>query len=316
MAEGDHPFLLKLTNDTKYADAEIADTIHVFKAVTLTPKVPTIFNDNPTVITFTGPEVQEHCPLTLEIGNETFGGYYYRYGEGEVEINVAQIGTNTVNYIYENPEENLMAKGSFNIIVLAKPKLQAESFTINEIQRKYYKVRLLDADGKPMAGEKVTVFIDLSKYKTAKTNKDGYAQVKIIGSDLYSKDLDLTTTYKTLSVNNVLHFKKVIKEITSFKKTNAKTVTFQIKTYKVDGKFLTGKKVTFKFNKKTYKTKINKKGIAKVDVKASAFLKCKVGKLYPLKVTLGENTFTSNYKFLKVKPKLSYVSGKYAVGKA
>jgi hypothetical protein len=209
-----------------------------------------------------------------------------------------------------------MAKGSFNIIVLAKPKLQAESFTINEIQRKYYKVRLLDADGKPMAGEKVTVFIDLSKYKTAKTNKDGYAQVKIIGSDLYSKDLVLTTTYKTLSVNNVLHFKKVIKEITSFKKTNAKTVTFQIKTYKVDGKFLTGKKVTFKFNKKTYKTKINKKGIAKVDVKASAFLKCKVGKLYPLKVTLGENTFTSNYKFLKVKPKLSYVSGKYAVGKA
>lgn len=316
LAEGDHPFLLKLTNDTKYADVEISDTIHVSKEISLTPNVPTVFNNNPTLITFTGPKVHEHCSLLLEIGNESFWGYYYAFGEGEVEINVAKTGTYRVNYFYENPEESLVAKGSFNLKVLSKPKLQAKSITMYDIESKYYKVRLLDSNGKPMAGEKVTVFIDLSKYKTAKTDKDGYAKVKIVGSDLYSDDLDLTTTYKTLSVHNRLYFKTVMKEITSFKKTNAKTVTFQIKTNKVNGKFLTGTKVTFKFNQKTYTAKINNKGIAKVDVKKSAFTKCKVGKIYQLKVTLGANSFTSNYKFLKVKPTLSYVSGMYAAGKS
>lgn len=314
LSEGDHPILVKLTNDTKYRDAESSHYIHVYRAINITPKIPSaVFNNNPTTITFEGPIVNSTTGLSARIDGEWFDGYYYHSGSGEVKIKSKNLGVQTVDYFYENTEDNVMAKGSFNITVLPKPKIKAGSLTMTDIENKNYKIRLVDAHGKPMTGKKLTVYIDLTKLKTVKTDKNGYASVKIKGSDVYDSNIDIT--YKTLKVTKNLVVKRVLKEITSFKKTNAKSVTFQLKTFKVNGKYLTGKKVVFKFNKKTYKVKIDKKGIAKKTVKQTAFSKCKVGKVYTLKATLGDSTFTSNYKFLKVKPKVSYVSGMYAVGK-
>ena len=67
---------------------------------------------------------------------------------------------------------------------------------------------------------------------------------------------------------------------------------------KVNKKYLKGKKVTLKFNKKTFKVKTNKKGVAKVKVKLSK------KKTYKFKVKfLGDSTFKKISKKGKVKIK-------------
>ena len=58
---------------------------------------------------------------------------------------------------------------------------------------------------------------------------------------------------------------------------------------KVNGKYLKNKKVTLKFNKKTFKVKTNKKGIATFTIKNSVFKMLKVGKKYNYKVTYLKN---------------------------
>ena len=60
-------------------------------------------------------------------------------------------------------------------------------------------------------------------------------------------------------------------------KKSAKKLTLKA-TLKKGSKLLKGKKVTFKFNGKTYKAKTNSKGIAKVTIKKSVLKKLKVGK--------------------------------------
>ena len=61
---------------------------------------------------------------------------------------------------------------------------------------------------------------------------------------------------------------------------------------KVNGKYLKAKVLKIKFNKKTYKVKTNKKGVATWKVKKSMFKKLKAGKKYKYTVTYGEDTVT------------------------
>ena len=56
------------------------------------------------------------------------------------------------------------------------------------------------------------------------------------------------------------------------------------------GSPLKGKKVTFKFNGKTYKAKTNKKGIAKVTIKKNVLKKLKIGKKVKYQVKYGKLT--------------------------
>ena len=61
---------------------------------------------------------------------------------------------------------------------------------------------------------------------------------------------------------------------------------------KVNGKYFKAKLLKIKFNKKTYKVKTNKKGVATWKVKKSMLKKLKAGKKYKYTVTYGEDTVT------------------------
>ena len=120
-----------------------------------------------------------------------------------------------------------------------------------------YKVRVFGDDGKPVkAGEKVTFAIGNKKY-TKKTDKNGYAKLKITSKPgLYA----IKATYKDFSIANRVYVKQVIKAKTgSLGRGNLKTIKVQIKFL---GKNKKNKLIKVKFNKKTYKAKTNKKGVA------------------------------------------------------
>ena len=125
-----------------------------------------------------------------------------------------------------------------------------------------YKVRVFDDNGQPAkAGKKVTFAIG-KKVTVKYTDKNGYARIKIHSTPgIY----EIGARYQNFFVKNYLTVKQVLKPLTSFKN---KAVQSKIK-YKVKllGKNNKNKKIKVKFNKKTYKAKTNKKGIAKFYLK-------------------------------------------------
>ena len=102
-----------------------------------------------------------------------------------------------------------------------------------------------------------------------------------------------SNTHKVVVKPSVyLTLKKVVPKKTAKKLT----LTASLKIYKKAAK---NKKVTFKFNKKTYKVKTNKKGIAKLTIKKSILKKLKVGKKITYQVTYGKKTVKYTVKVKK-----------------
>lgn len=125
-----------------------------------------------------------------------------------------------------------------------------------------YKVRVYGEDGKPLkAGKTVTFKINGKKYYK-KTDKNGYAKLKITNKPGYYY---IYATYKDYTVYNTVYVKPVLKQLSSFRGR------FLISSFKYKIKFLgknkKNKKIKVKFNKKTYKAKTNKKGIATFNLK-------------------------------------------------
>ncbi len=125
---------------------------------------------------------------------------------------------------------------------------------------KSYKVRVFDDNGNPVkAGQKVTFFIN-NKKTVKKTDKNGYATLKITSTPgLYT----ISAIYKDFIVSNNLVVKNPFKVKMAKKNKNSK-VKF---TVKLLGKNKKNKLVKIKFNKKTYKAKTNKKGVANFKLK-------------------------------------------------
>jgi hypothetical protein len=82
-------------------------------------------------------------------------------------------------------------------------------------------------------------------------------------------------------------------------KKSAKKLVLQATLKKVNGKYLKGKKITFKFNGKKYTAKTDKKGIAKVTIKSNILKKLKVGKKITYQATYVKDTVKKTVKVKK-----------------
>jgi hypothetical protein len=104
----------------------------------------------------------------------------------------------------------------------------------------------------------------------------------------------ITAIYKNKKLSKKVSVKHVISLKTSkIKKSSKLVLKASLK------KSLKNKIVTFKFNGKTYKAKINSKGIAKVIVKKSALKNLKVGKKVTLKATYLKDTVKKSVRVKK-----------------
>ena len=138
-----------------------------------------------------------------------------------------------------------------------------KNINLDYTQSTNYKIRVYADNGQVAgAGEKVVITLN-GKSATVKTDKNGYATLKI--SSLLPKTYTITAKYKGVTVSNNVVVKQVLTaKNMQFKRYNAKKYSA---TLKINGKAIKNKKITFKINGKSYSGKTNKNGIATINIK-------------------------------------------------
>ena len=154
---------------------------------------------------------------------------------------------------------------------------------------KSYQVRVYGDDGNVSAAGEAVIFKVNGNTYTRYADANGYASLKIT---LPANTYAVTATYRGVSVSNKIVVKPVL-TAKNISKKKAKTIKFSAKLLNSNGKVVKGKKITFKINKKTYKAKTNKKGVATVSLK-----NLKVGK-HTITVKYDKSTIKKTIKVKK-----------------
>jgi hypothetical protein len=159
-----------------------------------------------------------------------------------------------------------------------------------------FKVRVYDNYGNPVgANQIVTMKLNKKTYKV-RTNSKGYAILNIPNT-VKPGTYKLTATYAGQTIKNTVKVKQVLKLAKVNVKKSAKKLV--IKATLKGKKPIKGKKLTFKFNGKTYTSKTNNKGIAKITIKQSVLKKLEVGKKVKYQVTYLKDTVKQTVKVKK-----------------
>ena len=122
-----------------------------------------------------------------------------------------------------------------------------------------------------------------------KTDEYGYATLKL---DAAPKTYVIKAEYNGVTKSSKVTIKNILKA-SNISKKKAKNVKFSATLKTSKGKAISGKKVTFKLNGKTYATKTNKKGVATITLK-----NLKVGK-YTITSTYGACAVKNTIKIKK-----------------
>lgn len=149
-------------------------------------------------------------------------------------------------------------------------------------------LKLYGQNGKPV-GNNIAVNLKIASANIkAKTNAKGSISIKI--PKLKPGKYTITAKYGKSKVNAYLNVKHLLTLKTATVKKSAKKLTLQAALAKINGKYLKNKRITFKFNGKTYKANTNKKGVAKVTVKSDVLKKLKVGRNVSYQATYLKDT--------------------------
>ncbi len=158
-------------------------------------------------------------------------------------------------------------------------------------------LKVYDIFGKPVkSGE--TVKIKIGKTTFSAKTKNGVVKFKIPNTITPGK-YTITASYKDFKVSKKLTVKQILTLKTVKVKKSSKKLVLTTTLKKVNGKYIKGKTVTFKFNGKTYKAKTNKKGVAKYTIKKSVLKKLKVGKSIKYQATYLKATVKKTAKVKK-----------------
>lgn len=160
-----------------------------------------------------------------------------------------------------------------------------------------YSLKVYGANGKVLGkGKTVTIKIGTKSFKV-KTNAKGIATLKIPNTITAGK-YTVKAIYSSFSTSKKFTVKQVLtlKKVTVKKSAKKLIITATLKKGKT---VIKSKLVTFKFNGKTYKTKTNAKGIAKVTIPKSVLSKLKVGKKLTYQSTYIKNTVKQTVKIQK-----------------
>ena len=225
--------------------------------------------------------------LTVTIGNKK---YTKELVNGSASITVDGLAPGSYNAIVTYSGDKNYASITKNAnFKISSPKLTAKNVKAVYSSKATFKV-LVTIDGKAVAGAKVSIKFNKKTY-SVKTNKKGYATLKL-NTKLKVKKYTITATYNGVKLSKKVTIKHLMKPKNIKVKKSKKVLKIKVKTNKVNGKFLKGKKLKLKLKSKTLKAKINKKGVATFKVKKNILKKLKVGKKYKYKVSYGKDVVT------------------------
>ena len=248
--------------------------------------------------------------LIFKINSKTYNVATDGNGKAQIKISVSKEGIYTLSVTYAGDGGiDYYGSDAQAKVVVKKQATKIISSNLNMIPKmaEYYSITLMDADGNPLANQKVTFNVNGKKY-TKTTNSKGIAKVKL-KFNKNKKTYKITISYKgndkykAVSKTNKL----IVKYSSKKAKLTTPTVTIPPKTAKyytvslkdANGKAISKQKVVVKVNGKKYTKKTNSKGQIKIKVKFSKL------KTYKVKAT---------YKGSKIYKKASS-SGKIKVAK-
>ena len=176
------------------------------------------------------------------------------------------------------------------------PKIIASNLASTYNGGVYYNVKVYGTDGNPAGGKSVTFKLNGKKLTAVKTDSKGVAKVKITSTPGSYK---ITSTSLGVSVTKKLTIRQVLKLTKVTPKKSAKKLVLTASLVKVNGKYLKGKTIVFRFSGKNYKVKTNGKGIAKLTIKSNVLKKLKAGKKITYQATYLKCTVKRSAKVIK-----------------
>ena len=176
------------------------------------------------------------------------------------------------------------------------PVIKASDLSMQYLDGSKFTVTVYGTDGNVAVN--TPVVIKISGKKVAGLNTDGNGKVSYKVTSI-PKTYKISVTALGITVTKKLTVKQILTVKTVKVKKSAKSLVLTATLKKVKGKYLKNKKITFKFNGKTYNAKTNKKGVAKVTIKKAVLNKLKVGKKVTYQATYLKDTVKKTVKVLK-----------------
>ena len=170
-----------------------------------------------------------------------------------------KLAAGTYTLKFTNPATKEVESFIFKVV----PRITGSAMTMYFGAGKYYTVRVCNDDGTPAGKNKVVTFKINKKTVKVKTDKNGYARLKI---NQKAGKYTIYATYKGFKLSNKIVVKPVL-TAKNISKKKAKKIRFTAKLVNTKGKALKGKKISFKFKGRTYKIKTNSKGLATLTLK-------------------------------------------------
>ena len=222
--------------------------------------------------------------------------YTQSLSNGKATVTIPELaeGSHNITVTYSGDDKYLPITKSSVVVKEHVPVIKLTGSNLNMLYSsgKYFKVRLT-SDGKTLSGKSVKITINGKTY-TKTTDKNGYASMKI---SLPPKAYNVKATYGDVTITKKVTVKSIISAKNINAKKSVKTVKIKVTLKKVNGKYLKNKKVTLKFNKKTFKVKTNKKGVVTFTIKNSVYKKLKANKKYTYQVIYGKDKVKKTIKF-------------------
>lgn len=211
-------------------------------------------------------------------------------GKAKLSLKKFKIGEYYIDYDYIGENGYNCSYYTYVEVLAHKIKITgAKNLSIKYGSNKYYKVKVYNKFNKLAKGVILRFKVGKKTFKV-KTNSKGIAKLKL--SKFAPKKYKVTITYKGTKVTRKLTVKHILKLKKAKVKRSAKKLVLKASLSKVNGKYLKGKLIKFKFKGKTYKSKTNSKGLAKITVKRNVLKKLKAGK----KITYKASYLKDNVK--------------------
>ena len=234
--------------------------------------------------------------LTVTIGNKIYSEKL-NGGKATVKAEGMSAGNYDVTIAYSGDAKYLPVVVKTTSTVIADAKVIAEQSSVLYTDK--YSVTVYGQDLKAAKNTKVIFYINGEMVAAVVTGNDGVAAFTIPSKYLPNKKYTIKATSLGKTVSKIV----TIKPILTLKKVNikksAKKLVLTATLKKVNGKYLKGKKITFKFNGKKYAAKTNSKGVAKVTIKSGVLRKLKVGKKATYQATYLKDTVKKTVKVKK-----------------